>query len=260
MRRLASLLVAGVVVTGCALKGDVRRIENQLTEYREDTARADSARAVMLARLLDDMALLQGVSGRILDSLRAQNRSIFAMQGVFRGELTDIQRQLVMIQELTGQSQVRLGQLRDQIARRSTVPTQAATGGEGADTRAADAPGPEELFEMGIQQLNRGSPTTARIAFRRVLDDHAESARAADALYWIGESFRAEEPDSAVAAFEAVVERFPNSSRAPMALYKIGLDAERRGDDTAARLAFQRVVAGYPRSDEADLARDKLRQ
>ncbi len=261
MRRLASLLVAGVVVSGCALKGDVRRIENQLTEYREDTARADSARAVMLARLLDDMALLQGVSGRILDSLRVQNRSIFAMQGVFRGELTDIQRQLVAIQELTGQSQVRLGQLRDQIARRSTgVRTRAATGGEAADTRAADAPGPEELFEMGIQQLNRGSPTTARIAFRRVLDDHAESARAADALYWIGESFRAEEPDSAVAAFEAVVERFPNSSRAPMALYKIGLDAERRGDETAARLAFQRVVAGYPRSDEADLARDKLRQ
>ncbi|MCZ6917596.1 MAG: tetratricopeptide repeat protein [Gemmatimonadetes bacterium] len=262
MRRFASLLVAGVVVTGCALKGDVRRIENQLTEYREDTARADSARAVMLARLLDDMALLQGLSGRILDSLRAQNRSIFAMQGVFRGELTDIQRQLVAIQELTGQSQVRLGQLRDQIAQRSIgAPTQAAgTGGEGADTRVADAPGPEELFEMGIQQLNRGSPTTARIAFRRVLDDHAESARAADALYWIGESFRAEEPDSAVAAFEAVVERFPNSSRAPMALYKIGLDAERRGDEAAARLAFQRVVAGYPRSDEADLARDKLRQ
>jgi tol-pal system protein YbgF len=216
----------------------------------------------MLARLLDDMALVQGESGRILDSLQVQNRSIFAMQGVFRGELTEIQRQLVAIGELTGQSQARLGQLRDQIERRSTgVQTQAAArgGGDAAATRPPDAPGPEELFEMGIQQLNRGSPATARIAFRRVLDDHGESARAADALYWIGESFRAEAPDSAVAAFESVVERFPNSPRAPMALYKIGLDAERRGDDAAARLAFQRVVAGYPRSDEADLARDKLR-
>jgi TolA-binding protein len=78
-------------------------------------------------------------------------------------------------------------------------------------------------------------------------------------LYWIGESFRADDPDSAAAAFEQVVERFPGSDRAPLALYKIGLDAERRGDLAAARLYFQRVVAGYPRSDEADLARAKLK-
>ena len=263
MRQLASLLVAGVVATGCALKGDVRRIETQLAEYREETARADSARAVMLARLSDDVALIRGESGRILDSLQVQNRSIFAMQGVFRGALTEIQRQLVTIGELSGQSQAQLGRLRDQIERRGAVDVQAqavAGAGEASGTAGPpDAPGPEELFEMGIQQLNRGSPATARIAFRRVLDDHAGSARTADALYWIGESFRAEAPDSAVAAFESVVEQFPNSPRAPMALYKIGLDAERRGDDTAARLAFQRVVAGYPRSDEADLARDKLR-
>ena len=38
----------------------------------------------------------------------------------------------------------------------------------------------------------------------------------------------------------------------------MGLDAERRGDIAAARLLYQRVVAGYPRSDEADLARARL--
>ena len=258
MRRFA-LIFAGVTLGGCALKGDVRRVENQLTEYREETARADSARAVMLAQLLDDVSRLRNDASQILDSLQVQRRALFSMQGTFRGEITEVQRQLVAIQELTGQSQARLGDLRDQIDRRTELV--AATPPETSGSAGAsqeDSEGPEELFQMGIQQLQRGSPRTARVAFHRILEDFPEHGRGADALYWIGESFRSDEPDSAVSAFEAVVEQFPSSARAPLALYKIGLDAERRGDQATARLAFQRVVAGYPRSDEADLARAKL--
>ncbi len=258
MRRFA-IILAGVTLGGCALKGDVRRVENQLTEYREETARADSARAVMLAQLLDDVSHVANDARHILDSLQAQRRALFSMQGAFRGEITEVQRQLVAIQELTGQSQTRLTELRDRIDRRdqpvATFPS-GTPGGVGGPQE--DSTGPEELFQMGMQQLERGSPRTARVAFRRVLQEFPEHGRGADALYWIGESFRTDEPDSAVTAFEAVVEQFPSSARAPLALYKIGLDAERRGDHAAARLAFQRVVAGYPRSDEADLARAKL--
>jgi TolA-binding protein len=56
------------------------------------------------------------------------------------------------------------------------------------------------------------------------------------------------------------VKAYPNSSRAPAALYKLGLLAESRGNKPAARTYYQRVVAGYPRSDEANLARDKLQR
>ncbi len=265
MRRLAALCVAAATLGGCALKGDVRRVERQLGEYREETGRADSARTVMLARLLDELAGLQMQSSRILDTLTSQRQAMVAMGGSFRGELTQVQRQLVTIQELTGQSQSVISQLRNEIARRETIPLGARTlpgrrdeQGVGAGQSPTD-PGPEEMFTIGRQQLERGAPQAARVAFRRLLELYPQHGRAADALYWIGESFRADDPDSAAAAFEQVVERFPGSDRAPLALYKIGLDAERRGDVAAARLYFQRVVAGYPRSDEADLARAKLK-
>ena len=264
MRRLAALCVAAAALGGCALKGDVRRVERQIGEYREETARADSARAVMLARLLDDLAGLQAQASSILDTLTSQRRVMVAMQGSFRGELTQVQRQLVTIQELTGQSQSVISQLRDEIARREIIPAvrplpgRRNERGAGAGQSTGD-PGPEEMFTIGRRELERGAPQAARVAFRRLLELYPQHGRAADALYWIGESFRADDPDSAAAAFEQVVERFPSSDRAPLALYKIGLDAERRGDLAAARLYFQRVVAGYPRSDEADLARAKLK-
>jgi TolA-binding protein len=43
-------------------------------------------------------------------------------------------------------------------------------------------------------------------------------------------------------------------------LYKLGLLAEQRGDRVGARAFYARVIAGYPRSDEANLARDKLQR
>ncbi len=264
MRRLAALCVAAATLGGCALKGDVRRVERQLGEYREETARADSVRAAMLARLLDELA---GLQSRILDTLTSQRQAMVAMQGSFRGELTQVQRQLVTIQELTGQSQSVISQLRNEIARRETIPAAARLLPGRRDEQGVGAvagqsptePGPEEMFTIGRRELERGAPQAARVAFRRLLELYPQHGRAADALYWIGESFRADDPDSAAAAFEQVVERFPGSDRAPLALYKIGLDAERRGYLAAARLYFQRVVAGYPRSDEADLARAKLK-
>jgi tol-pal system protein YbgF len=85
------------------------------------------------------------------------------------------------------------------------------------------------------------------------------SDRAGDALYFIGQSFAAENPDSAAAYYEQVMQKYPNSSRASSALYNLGLLAERRKDTKKARDAYQRVVQRYPQSDEAALARDRLK-
>ena len=49
------------------------------------------------------------------------------------------------------------------------------------------------------------------------------------------------------------------TSRAPSALYNLGLLAERRKDNAKAKDAYQRVVQKYPQSDEAELARDRLK-
>jgi TolA-binding protein len=78
-------------------------------------------------------------------------------------------------------------------------------------------------------------------------------------LYFIGQSFAAENPDSAAVYYEQVVQKHPSSSRAASALYNLGLVAERRKETRKARETYQRVVQKYPQSDEAALARDRLK-
>jgi tol-pal system protein YbgF len=249
-----ALLAACVALSACALKGDVRRVEEQLADYRAETARADSARAVML----DQVLLYQQ---RVLDSLQVLQRRLATFQGDMRTDMTEVQGQLVQIQELTGQSQQRLTEMRaqlDQRARLAVVPGVPATGDTGARAAQPGQIGAQELYNLSLQQLRRGSPVTAREGFRKLLADYPTHLLAADAQFFIGETWEETQPDSAAAAYDLVIRNYPDSRHAPTSLYRLGLLAERRGDQRAAEVYYTRVIAGYPRSEEAQLARTKL--
>ena len=92
-----------------------------------------------------------------------------------------------------------------------------------------------------------------------MLRNYPTSPRVPDALYFVGQSYAAENPDSAAAYYTQVVDKYPTSARAPSALYNLGLLAERRKDSAKAKEAYQRVVQKFPQSDEAALARDRLK-
>jgi tol-pal system protein YbgF len=181
------------------------------------------------------------------------------LRGDLASDLYNIQQQLVQLQELTGQSQQRLSELRTQLEARgeqisSTTPGDTATAQPAQSSASAD-----QMYEASLAQLRRGSTSTARQGLREMLRTHPTSERAGDALYFIGQSFAAENPDSAAVYYDQVVQKHPSSSRAASALYNLGLVAERRKQTTKARQAYQRLVQKYPQSDEAALARDRLK-
>ena len=259
LRRAPWLLGLGLLA-GCALRGDVRKVELQVEALRSELSHADSARRVERDSLARVLAAVQA-------TLSAEQNALVQIRGDIRSDLQAVQQQLGALQELTGQSQQRLSELRSRLANPAPAPAPVAvdtTGAAGAappPTAApapAAGPGPDQMYDLTLQQYRRGSFTTARLGFREFLRLYGDDEHAPDALYYVGESFAAENPDSAAAVYQDVVKRFPNSPRAPSALYKLGLLAEQRGDKAAARTYYARVLAGYPRSDEANLARDKL--
>jgi tol-pal system protein YbgF len=248
-------LLAGVALSialgGCALKSDVRRVETEVVMLRQETARRDSVRA---ARLTEIITLQQELMDSLGTAVTQTQRTVRAMQGTVSNDLYNVQQQLVQLQELSGQSQQRLSELRAQVE---------ARGQEVARDTAAAVAGPvqasaEQMYQASLQQLRRGSLTTARLGFRQLVQAYPTSPRVPDALYFIGESFSADQPDSAVVYYQNVIGSHPGSARVAPSLFKLGLLAEQRGDRAQARTYFQRVVAEFPRSDEAALARDKL--
>lgn len=275
----AALLLA---LAGCATKGQVQLVERQVALLRAQAAVQDSARAAELGRVL---ALQQ----RLLDSLSATRETLRQELGQ---SLLEVQQQLVQVQELTGQSQRRLAELKRQLDDRSEqfalapetppaataapapVPTPAPTPALAspptspaprADSSTAAPPAeapvrptPDQLYQGSLLEFRRGALGVARAGFREFLRTYPTHPQAPDALYFVAETFAVDQPDSAVAYYRQVVERHGTSERAATALYKTGLIAERGGDRAAARELYQRVVSQYPRSREAELARDRL--
>ncbi len=246
------------LLAGCALRGDVRKVELQVEALRSELARSDSARRTERDSIVRILASLQAV-------LAAQQTALVQIRGDVRTDLQGVQQQLGTLQELTGQSQQRLSELRSRIGSQPSpspraIDSAGANPSGGAPPAIAAGSGPDQMYDLSLQQYRRGSFATARLGFREFLRLYPDDERAPDALYFVGESFAPENSDSASAVYQEVVRSFPNSPRAPSALYKLGLLAEQRGDKAAARTFYARVVAGYPRSDEANLARDKLQR
>lgn len=250
MMSRAICIVAGLTVVGvgCATKKDVDAVRDELAALR---ARQDT--------IATAVAALEGSTSSALESQRAL---IVTVRGDLLRQLDDMERELVEIQELLGQSQIVLQGLRQRMGERRAGREPAEAEWPVTDTLAAPAGetggDARSLYAAAIEQFRRGAYTTAREGFKEFLVTYPADELAPEAQYYVAETYREEgEAERAIREYDRVVELYPNSRAAPTALYKAGLLEEERGNKDSACQYLQRVLAGYPRSDESRLAREQ---
>jgi tol-pal system protein YbgF len=242
--------VAALAATGClASKSDIVLLQDEIRTLRAMQSRADTARKAQA-----DSALR--LMNRANDSLRVLAQRFGAFQATMGGELFEMGKQLITIQELAGMSSKRIMDLRSTMEERA----QSMTPSRADSAAAPSAPGPAQLFQLSFDQLRRGSYGTARAGFEELLRRYPAFEEASAAQLYIGQSY-AEERRTAEAdsVYSLVVTKYPRSKDAPTALYKYGLSQLAQGKKAAARTALQRVVREFPQSTEAELAGDRLK-
>jgi len=261
-RGLFASLPLCLLATACATKGQVRLLQGEISSLRIETARRDSVRAAALAAII-------GLQQRIFDSLAAGREALRNFDVRIQADLTGVQRQLLQVQELTGQSQSRLSELKAQLDQRAeqaevagmTRPAAPAPGDSvaGAPAPVAPVPTADQMYQAAKLQLNRGAAGTARRGFQELVRVHPAHELVPEALFYIGESFASAAPDSAAGYYTQVVSRFPRAPKASTALYRLGRLESGRNNNAAARAYYDRLIKEYPRSDEVELARDALK-
>lgn len=273
LRRLAPL---ALLATGAcfATSNDVKLLQSQMDAMRADQARADSAHRAQVTQVMASLGLVR-------DSLTTMSTRLTRLQGDVRGDLYSIGQQLIQVQQLTGQSQNRLQELRASLEARNqeegappagpqasgaAPPTSpaAAPGAPAAPAAtgtvpASNTPGPNQLFQLSLEQLRRGSPSAARVALQTLLQQYPTADVAPDAQFYLGEAYRQDGNAAAAdSAYQVVIAKYPDSPRAPTSLYKHAQYLVQQGNATAARAALNLLIQKYPQSDEAALAREQL--
>jgi tol-pal system protein YbgF len=175
-----------------------------------------------------------------------------------------MRQEVNQVLEVTGQSERRIREMREQIDRRTRAaeppPAPVANGDTTTPAPVNTGPAADELLQIGRDQLSRGGNSAARAAFTDLLTRFPESEQAVEAQFFLAEAHAAEGSTAAAdSAYARVVTKYPTSTRAPTALYKRGVLAQTAGRRTAARRLFNTLIADYATSDEAELARERLR-
>ncbi|MEJ2679788.1 MAG: tetratricopeptide repeat protein [Gemmatimonadota bacterium] len=259
--RRAAVLLAALSVMGtsaCATKRDVRDLRVELRDQM----------AIMRTQQDSILGVLHRQQQAILDSLVQTTGALLQVRGDLSHELTQLQQQLEQVQALTGQVQAQLNQYQHSVDARmgqgSGGQVQAQTQGtqssapataQGAGTDA------QQYYDIGIEQRNRGNLDTARRAFQTVVDSFPKDPLAPQAQRQVAETYYLQEKyDDALKALDRLVQRWGDSPQAAEALYRAGMIAKEQGNNQRAQEYFKKLVAAYPQSDAAGLARKELGQ
>jgi TolA-binding protein len=257
----AALLLAG----GClASKSDIRLLQDELRATRAQVAvgdtsilRADETRRAQIARLETKIDAAN-------DSLRAVAGRLGSFQINTREEFDAVNRQMVQVQALLGQS-ARIVQdikaqnqaLHEQGILGGTPPASSGAAPAGGSPAANGVPGAATLYTSAVESINNSAYSTARRALEQLLTSYPDYEQAPRALRMIGDTYKAERNNAAAdSVFQLVYERFPTNPEAARALYLNGKSLWDANKRSQAQVLFNRVLRDFPRSDEADLIRD----
>ncbi len=272
-----SILLTALLLGGCATSGDVQKVQQQVSELQDELAN--------IKRTASSKEEVQNVNQRIAqqtEQLLKSNATLVAkveqMDERVQNAQGSVEQTNYRIDRLVQQLTQAQRDLEDLKARAAAVPSAVpqVVPSAAATTTAAPAPSmsevnvpappvqpsgnPMELYQTAYRDYQRGNFDLAIAGFADFVKQNPNSDLADNAAYWIGESlFSQKKYQNAIAQFDTVVTKYPQSDKVPGALLKKGYAYIALGEKAQGIVQLQYVVHEHPSSQEASLARQKLR-
>jgi tol-pal system protein YbgF len=118
----------------------------------------------------------------------------------------------------------------------------------------------EGHYAKAKQFFDKGEYEDARELFRSFLKQYPKSKNADNAQFWLGEIYYREKwYEKAILEYQKVIENYPKGNKTPSALLKQGLAFLNLDDKANARLILKELIRKFPESNEATVAKNKLK-
>jgi len=242
-------LGAAALLGGCAEFGGP--LGSGSPSPQEQRLQAIEARLEELARKVENLTL--AAQSQSLMRLEAEMRDLHGTVERLRYDLeTGEKRSRELYQDLDR----RLARLEQEGGARLSMDPRIA-----APPPVPPAQEEEATYTAVFDRLRAHQYDDSIAGFRDLLTRWPQGRYAANAWYWLGESYYAKKDfDAALDSFRTVRAQFPASPKAPDALFKIGLCLAEKKQGDEARASWQQLVAEHPDSSAAGLARERLKQ
>jgi len=272
-----------LTIFGCATHSDVTSIDNRLTEMELRDSEVRKTGQELQTQISEYQKLRESMD----EELRRQSASLHALieeireeNRILNGKLEEFQyalnQQEKAIEELEGKNQgisnqpagiaenneKRIARIEQYLnlesaAKPATVVSVVTPGSQPKGNQQLSE---QELYKQGKQAFDQGDADTARKRFQELIERYPKSENADNAQFWIGEIYYREKwYEKAILEYQKVIENYPEGNKTPAALLKQGLAFSNLGDSANSRLILEELSKKYPKSNEAKIAREKLK-
>ena len=224
-----------------ATREEVQRMTQTLTGQGQTLIKSNAEMAVKVAEIDDKLSNTQG-------QLEQTNYRIDRI-----------------VQQLT-QAERDIAELRTVLRAGSPPGSNPATGGTPIQEEVTiSSPGdgsedPLAIYQAAYRDYQRGNFDLAIEGFQEYVRNNPATDLADNAAYWIGESlFSQKKYAEAIQQFDSVIKNYAQSDKVPAALLKKGYAYMELGEKAQGIVQLQYVVHEHPRSNEASLARQRLK-
>ena len=262
---------AALAASGCASGAD-EAVQQDLAQMRRDL---DALNLAVHRSRGETETVLSQLERRTREQSGDSARQLSAMNARIDGLTSELNRLSARLDELSQRldSQSRSPSPGAGPSGRPT-PSPAPTPSPSGGARAPGDGTADESFKAAYLDFTKGNYTLAIAEFREFVRRYPDAAQVDSAQYWIGESYfsmgraaaaagealKAREAlEQSVQEFRKVFVNYPRGRQVPTALYKEALALVELKQVKVAQARLQYLVDNFPQSEEAPLARERLK-
>lgn len=244
MKRILIALTITGFLAGCATRKEVVKFQTDLTNLQNQMVSVQSQNKAMR----EEITRLKRIIEKAMEEEVRTRADVLSAISSFQDQSQYLRNQL----DDTGNRMSRLLQAMEEQKKQmaavdSTVDYSGMT--------------PQALYEAAYLDLSRKNYELSLQGFMEYLKRYPESEYANNAQYWIGELFYVHRDfELALHEFRKVRDKYPEGQKVPASLLKIGFCLTELDRKTEAKEVFRQLIEDFPQSEEAGLARDRLRE
>jgi len=118
-----------------------------------------------------------------------------------------------------------------------------------------------EIYDKALGYYRNERYEEAKSEFNDFVRLYPKSDLADNAYFWIGECHKGlKNYEEAILAYQKVINSYPKGNKVPSAMLQQALTFEKINDHTTANLVLKKLAANFPNTEEAGIARKRLKQ
>ncbi len=254
---------------------DVTTLQQQLRDLQQSVDRNSAVLKTLIEQAVDAVNHM----GTVIDGLE---QSVQQAQARTNTRVNSLVVQVQSLRDTVDEVGARLGRISQQLAetqgvmrsvdaRLASPPPPAPVEGLGGPGAAAtpptgtpaqsSVPSAQSLYDTALRDFIAGNYDLSQQQFNDYLRYYGRTELAGNAQFYLGEvQYRQHNYQSAIQNYNRVLTQYSNSNKIPAALLKKGYALLELKQQAEGVRVLRRLLEKYPRSDQAPMARARLRR